>query len=170
MPIYEFYCPSCHRLFNFLSQRVDTESRPDCPRCGRPRLIRRPARFAAISSSPTAAGPEDEELSGPFDETRLEQALDSLGDELDEVVDDEDPRAAARLFRRFGEAAGVEPSGELAEYLSRLEAGEDPEALEEQMGDAFDDEDAFESLFRPQGSTGRARRRPPSRDEELYFL
>ena len=33
MPIYEFYCPHCHRVFNFLSRAVNTDKTPDCPQC-----------------------------------------------------------------------------------------------------------------------------------------
>ncbi len=46
MPVYEFYCPDCHRIFNFLSRTVNTEKQPDCPRCGRPRIERQVSLFA----------------------------------------------------------------------------------------------------------------------------
>ena len=31
MPVYEFYCPDCHMIFNFLSRRIDTRKRPPPP-------------------------------------------------------------------------------------------------------------------------------------------
>ena len=40
MPIYEFYCPDCNTLFNFFSSRINTEKKPDCPKCGRKELDR----------------------------------------------------------------------------------------------------------------------------------
>ncbi len=46
MPVYEFYCPDCHAIFNFFSRRVDTETQPACPRCGRPELGRQASLFA----------------------------------------------------------------------------------------------------------------------------
>ncbi len=50
MPVYEFYCPDCHTIFNFFSRRVNTAARPACPRCERPELERQ------VSSSPLAPG------------------------------------------------------------------------------------------------------------------
>jgi len=46
MPVYEFYCPDCHTIFNFFSRRVDTETRPTCPACSRPDLERQAFPFA----------------------------------------------------------------------------------------------------------------------------
>jgi hypothetical protein len=53
--------------------------------------------------------------------------------------------------------------------MSRLEAGEDPEHLEEEMEGELDDEDALAELFRLKQSGWRASRRPQV-DETLYFL
>ena len=35
MPIYEFYCRDCHRVYSFLSRSVAPDRRPPCPKCGR---------------------------------------------------------------------------------------------------------------------------------------
>jgi putative FmdB family regulatory protein len=178
VPIYEFYCPDCDTLYSFFSSRIDTEARPDCPGCGRPRLERRPARFAALSGGGGEGGDEEGGLGGVDDE-RLGAAFESaLGDA--EAAGD-DPRALARVFRSVGEAAGLEPGPQMEEMLRRLEAGEDPERLEEEMGDAFDDVaevaeagdgaggegDPLADLFREKR---RRRRRRPKVDEELHFL
>ncbi len=174
MPIYEFYCADCDTLFNFFSPGVDTESRPPCPRCGERRLERRPARFAALTGRGGGAeGDEpDEELAAlGVDEERLGQAFESALSEVEGAGGDaEDPRQVARLFRRVGEAAGLEPSARLEEMLRRLESGEDPDRLEDEMGDALDDDgddDPLGELFRRKRG---ARRRRPRVDEELYFL
>jgi len=34
MPIYEFACPKCRVIYNFLSQRVNPGRLPACPKCG----------------------------------------------------------------------------------------------------------------------------------------
>lgn len=175
MPIYEFYCPDCDTLYNFFSSRIDTEARPDCPRCGREALERKPARFATLTRS---SGGDDEaeggELEG-IDEERLGAAFESALAEMEGAGDEaEDPRQMARLFRRVGEAAGLEPGDAMEEMLRRLEAGEDPERLEEEMGDAFDDDpgdgeegDPLAELFRRKRAR---RRRKPRVDPELHFL
>ena len=34
MPIYEFACPKCRKIFSFLSKRVNPDRTPECPKCG----------------------------------------------------------------------------------------------------------------------------------------
>jgi len=53
--------------------------------------------------------------------------------------------------------------------MSRLEAGEDPDRLEEEMGDDFDEDDALEEFFRLR-KHGRSLGRHPQIDDTLYFL
>jgi len=55
----------------------------------------------------------------------------------------------------------------MEEALSRMEAGEDPEQIEKEMGDVLGDDDiSFETLKKK--TIGGVRR--PSRDETLYDL
>ena len=58
MPIYEFYFPNCHTIFNFLSRNVNTKKRPTCPKCKRPKLERKVSSFAISKglSEPAADG------------------------------------------------------------------------------------------------------------------
>lgn len=172
MPIYEFYCPDCHRLYNFFSARVDTAARPDCPRCGRQELERRPARFATLRRGAAKGGDEEgDELFPGADEARMEEAFASMAGELEGLGDEDDPRTLARLMRKMTDSAGVEPAGPMREFLARLEAGEDPEALESEYEDAFGDEEDFSALFRQATAVSAGRRaRPPQQDETLYFL
>ncbi|MGH9379295.1 MAG: FmdB family zinc ribbon protein [Thermoanaerobaculia bacterium] len=171
MPIYEFYCPDCHRLYNFFSPRVDTSARPDCPRCGRPGLERRPARFATLRGGAGQGSDEQrEELFPGVDEAKMEEAFASMAGELEGMADEEDPRTLARLMRKMTDTAGVEPAGPMRELLERLESGEDPEALESELEEAFGDDEDFADMFRPAGATSGPRSRPPQRDETLYFL
>lgn len=174
MPIYEFYCHECNMLFNFFSPSVDTESRPTCPRCEEVTLERRPARFAMITRTGEGEEAEDELFAG-LDEERLERAMESMAGELDAMGEgDEDPRAMARFFRRFGEAAGMEAGPRMEEMLSRLEAGEDPDALEDELGDGLDEDDdaALEEWFqlKKTAAAARAIRKKPRLDDTLYFL
>lgn len=166
MPIYEFYCSSCHVLFSFFSRRVDTESRPRCPRCRRRKLDRRVSGFAVThgqSDDPAAAVPESSDL-------RLESAMDSLASEIGHI-DENDPRQAAGLMRRFSEMTGMRFGEGMKEALSRLEMGEDPESIEAEMGETLESEDPYMENMGPGGSSGRARSdRSPERDPVLYDL
>lgn len=165
MPIYEFYCSDCHTLFNFFSVAIDTATRPDCPRCGRAELERRPARFATLKHR----GDEEPDPFGDLDEDRLAGVMESMMGEMGDLEDNEDPRQLATLFRRFGQASGLEFGPRMEEMMSRLEAGEDPDKLEEEMGDEFEDDSAMEEFFRLRQRGWRPGRRPQV-DETLYFL
>jgi putative FmdB family regulatory protein len=173
VPIYEFYCPRCHMLFNFLSRQVDTEVRPDCPRCAQPHLERRPARFATLKHTGDSgdSGEEDNPFPG-MDEQRLEQAMESMAGEMEQLGDDEDPRQMARFFRRFGEVSGMKLGPRMEEMLRRLERGEDADALEEEMGggEGEGDEGEMEEWFQLKERARRLRHRKPPLDETLYFL
>ena len=46
MPIYEFACPKCRRIFSFLSKRVNPNHLPACPKCGNKKLSKQVSRFA----------------------------------------------------------------------------------------------------------------------------
>jgi len=46
MPIYEFACPKCRRIFNFLSKRLNPARPPACPKCGNKKMVKQISRFA----------------------------------------------------------------------------------------------------------------------------
>lgn len=165
MPIYEFYCVDCHTLFNFFSSVIDTEASPPCPRCKRLGLERRPARFAMLKHS----GENEPDPFGDLDEERLAGVMESMMGEIEGLDENEDPRQLAGLFRRFGEASGLDFGPRMEEMMSRLEAGEDPDRLEEEIGGDFDEDDALEEFFRLRKRGWNLGRRPQV-DETLYFL
>jgi putative FmdB family regulatory protein len=162
MPVYEFYCCDCHTIFNFISRRVNTEKQPDCPRCGRPGLDRQVSRFAV------SKGRKEEPLEGmpDLDDDKLEKAMEALAGEMD-GIDENDPRQMARFMRKLSETTGMGLGEEAEEAMRRLEAGEDPEKIEEEMGGLFDEENPFAR----EGVKGLKRRfTPPSHDDTLYQL
>lgn len=171
MPIYEFYCAHCHRIFSFLSRTVTTTRVPACPRCAGSGLTRRPTVFAISKNRPEPA--EGQEGMPPgFDETRLEQALASLEAEAGSV-DEADPRQAARLMRRLFDATGLPVGTGMEEALRRMEAGEDPDKVDEDMGEALD-EDPFAigpDAQKPRGLRALRRRMlPPTVDPALHEM
>ncbi len=167
MPIYEFYCRDCHTVFSFLSRGVNPGKRPACPRCGLANLPRRPSAFA-ISKGRKEAEDGGEEGLPDFDEAKLERAMSSMAGEM-EGLDESDPRQAARLARKLYEAAGIPVGGGLEEAIRRMEAGEDPEAVEAEMGDVLD-ADPFAAT--PEKRLARLRRKmlPAAVDTTLYEL
>jgi putative FmdB family regulatory protein len=179
MPIYEFYCPDCHTIYSFFSARVAADAKPACPRCGRAELSRRPSRFATLSKSRAGGeGAEDGEPDpdDPFagvDEARLERAFGELASEFDGLDDgaEPDPRQLGRVMRRFTDLTGLEAGPKLQEMLARLERGEDPDAIESEMGGGGDDADEDLSEYFNLKTRLLARRTArPRVDETLYFL
>jgi hypothetical protein len=121
------------------------------------------SRFAmAARSTSRPAEPDAGRADGgepdlsPEQEARMEKAVMSLAGEMDSI-DENDPRQMARLMRRLTDAAGEPLDAPTEEMIRRLEAGEDPEKVEERMADVFPDEGAG-----PGGA--------PSYDDGLYDM
>ena len=167
MPIYEFYCEDCHTIYNFFSRRIDTQTIPSCPKCGHPAMERRLSVFAV---SKGRAG--DEEGTGELpdlDEGRMEQAMTALAGEM-EGIDEDDPRQAARLMRKLYDSTGLNLGAGMEEAIARMEAGEDPDKIENEMGELLEGEDAFAPRPRHALKDLRNRLLPPNVDPTLYDL
>ena len=163
MPIYEFYCRKCNTIYNFFSRSVNTEKIPLCPSCKKIKLQRRMSVFAKLSGRKEEPG--GEELAG-LDESKMEKAMEMIAREAD-GLDENDPRQAARLMRKLTDATGLALGPKMEEALARMEKGEDPDRIEEEMGDSLGDEDLF-SLARKAVRGKKGLR--PSVDEKLYDL
>lgn len=166
MPIYEFYCPHCHKIYSFRSMRIDTQTRPSCPGCSRDSLERRISAFSVASSMSRGADADGPEL--PVDEAKMERALEALGSEVDKV-DEKDPRALARFMRRFSRETGMDFGERYEEALRRLEHGEDPDAVEADMPPDTEGDEDISQFFRAKVTRER-RSLPPARDNTLYDM
>lgn len=163
MPIYEFYCRKCNTIYNFFAKSVNTDKIPKCPKCKRTSLTRQMSVFATI----TGGGREDVEndpLTG-MDESKMEKAMMQFAAEAEKMGED-DPRAAADLMRKFSDVTGMRLGDGFQEALRRLEAGEDPDKIDEEMGDLLAEENPF-----GEKKTAKTRaRQKPRRDETFYDL
>ena len=163
MPIYEFYCQPCNMLFNFFSKSVNTSKRPLCPKCKKTKLKRQMSAFAKIGGAKNDRDTEDL----PIDESKMEKAMEILAREADGINED-DPRQAAKLMRKFTDATGASLGPSMEEALKRMEAGEDPDQIEAEMGDLIEEEEPFMFEGKPRGM--KAKKAPLRRDETLYDL
>jgi putative FmdB family regulatory protein len=144
MPIYEFACPKCRVIFNFLSKRVNPDHSPTCPRCGNKKMERQISRFAPLrgAKEPAAATNPEGGEEGPmpdFDDPRTQRVMSELERDM-EHMDENNPKHMAHLMKKMKDIlpAGAVPK-ELDVAIKRLEAGEDPEKIEEDMGDVLGD-------------------------------
>jgi len=163
MPVYEFYCRQCNTIYKFLSRRINTETVPDCPRCKDVQLEKKISLFA------TTSGKKDDSMDDgmpQLDEARMEKAMSMLATEAERMNED-DPRQAAQLMRKLSDATGLKMGGSMEEALSRLERGEDPEQIEQEMGDMLGDEEPFSFEGKGRKTT---RREQPSVDDQLYEM
>ncbi len=162
VPIFEFLCGKCNRIFSFLSLAGGVVRTPVCPRCGAEDLQRVPSTFAVAASRKSA--PESSSSAEGRDEERAAAGLEAeamrMASELSEE-DAEDPRVMARVMRRLAAASGEPITPTMDEMFRRMEAGEDPEALEEELGPQLEAE-----MGEGEEGGGGA----PTRDEGLYTL
>lgn len=116
MPVYEYECKKCKRVSNFLVRNPAGHKPPACPRCGHPETSRLFSRFASVKSSrgdsSGNAGPDPAALDG---------------------LDENDPRSLGRAMRKMAEETGEPIPPEMDQMVRRLEAGEDPEKIGEEM-------------------------------------
>lgn len=168
MPIYEFYCRDCHTIFSFFARRVDTETVPKCPKSKRHKLQRQMSRFA-ISKGRGDAPPDNAPPEMDIDDERMEQAMMQMAGEMENVSED-DPRAMARMMRKLMDTTGMNMGAGMEEAIRRMEAGEDPDKVEEELGDVLDGEDPFSS---GEGKLRGLRRRlteAPNVDPNVYDM
>lgn len=116
MPIYEYGCYDCRKRVNVFFRsfsEVETKTAA-CPRCGGTHLKRLVSRVAFVRS----------------EESRLENLADpgNLAG-----LDENDPKSIARWMRKMSSEMGEDLGSEFNEVVDRLEAGEDPEAIEGSM-------------------------------------
>jgi putative FmdB family regulatory protein len=142
MPIYEFACPKCRRIFSFLSKRINPDRLPVCPKCGNKKLDKQVSRFAMTRglAEPSAKGDAGDEGPMPdLDDPRVARAMAEMERDM-EHLDENNPKHMAHMMRKMKDImpAGSVPK-EMDIAIKRLEAGEDPEKIEEDMGDLLGD-------------------------------
>jgi putative FmdB family regulatory protein len=165
MPIYEFACPNCRKIFNFLSKKLQPERPPVCPKCGNRKMVKQVTAFAMPRgvkepSAASDAGPE--EAMPDLDDPRVARAMAEMERDM-EHLDENNPRHMAHLMKKMKDLmpAGTTPK-ELDVAIKRLEAGEDPEKIEADMGDVLGDFMGGEEGGGPGGGGGY------SHDSGLY--
>lgn len=176
MPIYEYYCPDNNKIYQFYAKTVaQGDSVPACPDNPDFKMEKVLSQFA-IGSGAGKAGAEGPEGGGDqppgaggeqtdgIDDVHMESALSQLEQEMAHV-DENDPKAMGRMMRRMSELTGERLDGEMEEVVRKLEEGQDPEKIEEEMGEILGDDEAD-----PYGGMGGmgGMGAPPMRDPTLY--
>ena len=143
MPIYEFACPKCRKIFSFLSKRLNPDRLPVCPKCGNKKLEKQVSQFAmtrGLTDSPAGGDPEGDDGPMPdLDDPRVARAMAEMERDMAHM-DENNPKHMAHMMRKMKDMMppGSMPK-ELDVAIKRLEAGEDPEKIEAEMGDLLGD-------------------------------
>ncbi len=138
MPIYEYYCPDNHTVYQFFAKTLaQGRTIPKCPDNPKFRMQKAVSAFAVTSGGKNAdAGEVAGAAAAPGDaaeDARMEAAMGEMEKEFSSV-DENDPRAMGRMMRRMAEVTGEKIDGEMEEVVRKLEEGADPESLEDQLG------------------------------------
>jgi hypothetical protein len=175
MPIYEFYSPDTNKLYQFLARTLAYRDKtPRCPEGQGLRMERRVSRFAIIGKAKEDTG--DDPFAG-IDESKMESFMADMEREMGSMDDSNpDPRQLGRLMRKMTDLMGDKTPETLKELVGRLEAGEDPEKLEDQFG-GFDEGEgadgnpvAAQDLWDTVKKRIKSMRDQPVRDPKLYEL
>ncbi len=136
MPIYEYYCADNHTIYQFYAKTLaQGQTVPKCPDNPRYRLKKIVSAFAVTSGGKSDEPPATAPDAGadPAEDARMEAAMGAMEQEFSSV-DENDPRAMAKMMRRMSELTGEKIDGEMEEVVRKLEEGADPDSLEDQMG------------------------------------
>ena len=143
MPIYEFACPKCRKIYCFLSKRMNPDRLPGCPKCGSKKLKKELSGFAMTRGlqEPAAGSPSagHEPALPDLDDPRIERAMVEMERDMAQL-DESNPKHMAHVMKKMKDLMppGSMPK-EIDVAIKRLEAGEDPEKIEADMGDVLGD-------------------------------
>ena len=172
MPIYEFYCPDNHRIYSFFARSLAYSDRtPRCPDGAKLRMERMISKFAI-----TGRAKEKPEMpaGADLDDPRMESMMAEMEREFGGMdSENPDPKMLARMMRKMTALSGEKVPGEVDEMIRRMEAGEDPEKLDEEFGDAMENFDPLGGGESAEGEKLKARLRAlrqPRRDPTLYEM
>jgi hypothetical protein len=168
MPIYEFYCPDNNKLYSFFARSLSMRDKlPRCPDGEGLRMEKRLSRFAVIGKA------KEDNRDDPFagiDESKMDSFMEEMERDMGSLDEENpDPRQLGHFMRKMTDVMGDKAPPELREIVRRLEAGEDPDKLEEQFGGSDQDETG-EALFSQFISHVKAARKEPLRDPKLYEM
>ena len=84
MPIFEYACPECRRIFQFLSRRLKPTRQPKCPQCGGKKMVKEVSQFAALkgATEPAVAATGGGAPDGmpDMDDPRVQNAMREIPD------------------------------------------------------------------------------------------
>ncbi|MEN6481451.1 MAG: FmdB family zinc ribbon protein [Anaerolineaceae bacterium] len=116
MPNYEYRCLQCKRKFEVFMTYSEYGTKPvSCPHCQSDAVERKIGRIRVSRSE--------------------ESRLDNFADPSSLEGLEDDPRALGRMMRKMSAEVGEEMPAEFEEVVNRLESGQSPEQIEQEIPD-----------------------------------
>ncbi len=120
MPLYDYLCLDCKTRFDLFMTYAEYGTRAVlCPSCGSKSTRRRLPRVRVARS----------------DESRAEALTGDLSDPSALAGLENDPQALGRMMRKMGRELGEEMPPEFDEVVDRLEKGQSPDEIEQDLPD-----------------------------------
>ena len=178
MPIYEFFCPQTNKIYSFYARTLSmADKTPRCPDNPKFRMERMISSFSFTGRKREEPKGSAAAAGGETDDPRMEQVMAEMERDFSGMDEENpDPKQLARMMRKMSSLTGEKLPATMDEMIRRMEAGEDPEKLEAEYGDALED-------FDPPGAGGAddendpgtgklkpRRRRRVVRDPTLYEM
>ena len=144
MPIYEYYSPDTHKIYSFFAKSTRYKDIiPPCPDGQKHKMEKMVSSFAFVGSTDKAEkanqgdGNNDPDLEDP----RMMQAMGEMEKAIAGMDEDNpDPKVMGQMMRKMADITGEKMDEGMNEMIAKLEEGQDPEALEAEMGDLLGDD------------------------------
>jgi len=162
MPIYEFYSPDTNKIYKFFAKTLaQRDTIPTCPDGEQHRMEKMLSGFAITGKTRKSKKEDDPSAGGlggmdDLDDPRVASLMKEMEQTVDGMDEDNpDPRVMGNLMRRMGDAMGEQFDPQMEEVVRKLEEGQDPETIEDQMeGMLGDEEDPMGGMGGPDGVPG----------------
>jgi hypothetical protein len=144
MPIYEYYCPDNHTIYQFYAKTLaQGATTPRCPDNPKFRLRKMLSAFAITGggAGDEAAEKKPADAADSAEDRKLDAAMGAMEREF-AGLDENNPKAMAHMMRRMSEVSGEKLDGQLEEVVRKLEEGADPDSLEDALGPDHPSEDS----------------------------
>ena len=170
MAIYEYYSPDNNRIYSFYAKTISQSCKlPRCPDNFNYKMVKMISSFSVTANRNNS---EDESVGGDHSDQNLQAAIAEMENDITGIDEENpDPRQLGHLMRKMTEMSGEKMHERMEEIMHRLEAGEDPEKLEDEFGDMLEDE--VETKENPSEKTENIKSKKSekqllTRDPQLY--
>jgi len=170
MAIYEYYSPDNNRIYSFYTKTISQSSKlPCCPDNPNYKMVKMISSFSVTANRNNL---EDVSIGDDLSDQDLQAAMAEMENDITGIDEENpDPRHLGHLMRKMTEMSGEKMHERMEEIMRRLEAGEDPEKLEDEFGDILGDEEAtMENIFEKTENikNKKSEKQLLTRDPQLY--